>query len=77
MTRRKKSVALAGSNLVATIAVYDGQRLLGELRQGPSGVEAFDAEGRLLGAFRTQGEAGAAILEAARGKGGAYGARSS
>jgi hypothetical protein len=50
------------------LSVYDGRRCLGFLlsrRDGVNGVEAYDADDRLLGTFPDQKSAADAISEAA------------
>ena len=47
-----------------TVHVYDGRKLLGELREGVTKVEARAADGRRLGAFDNMKKAAKAVAAA-------------
>ncbi|MCB1489832.1 MAG: hypothetical protein KDJ88_20530 [Bauldia sp.] len=48
------------------VAVYDGQRHLGDLIQGPCGVDAVLSDGREVGRFPNRAAASTALIAAAK-----------
>jgi hypothetical protein len=52
------------SNAAALVSVFDGRECRGHvLARGPSGYEAFTADDRSLGLYKTQADAANALVE--------------
>jgi hypothetical protein len=55
----------AATSTSPMLSIYDGQRCVGFVyARGRTGFEAFTADQRSLGTFRTQREAATAVMEA-------------